>query len=194
MRASGEIRTLTPVEGTSVWDWRVCRFATEAWTPRTCRGACAEGGEHDSQRVTPSNHLANDPGAPVRFTLREGRRGCVSPAQLPHQDSDLDYLIQSQRCYRLHHEASCARDAGRSRTGIARRHRFADGWLTVHPQRHESCEPRVGVEPTTSPLREGRSVPTELPGRKRLCSTVFLRAPPGNRTRHLLLTKEVLYH
>ena len=97
---------------------------------------CAEGGEHDSQRVTPSIHLANGPGAPVRFTLREGRRGCVSPAQLPHQYSDLDYLIQNQRCYRLHHEASCSRDAGRSRTGIARRHRFADGWLTVHPQRH----------------------------------------------------------
>ena len=140
-------------------------FRHRGVTPRTCRGACAEGGEHGSQRVTPSIHIANGPGAPVRFTLREGRRGCVSPAQLPHQDSDLDYLIQNQRCYRLHHEASCARDAGRSRTGIARRHRFADGWLTVHPQRHGSCEPRVGVEPTTSPLREGRSVPTELPGR-----------------------------
>lgn len=71
---------------------------------------CAEGGEHDSQRVTPSNRIANGPGAPVRFTLREGRRGCVSPAQLPHQDSDLDYLIQNQRCYRLHHEASCSRE------------------------------------------------------------------------------------
>ncbi len=30
VRASGEIRTLTPVEGTRVWIWRVCRFATEA--------------------------------------------------------------------------------------------------------------------------------------------------------------------
>lgn len=61
--------------------------------------------------------------------------------------------------------ALCSRDAGRSRTGIARRLRFADGWLTVHPQRRGSCEPWVGVEPTTSPLQEGRSVPTELPGR-----------------------------
>ena len=194
MRASGETRTLTPVEGTSVWDWRVFRSATGAWTPRTCRGACAEGGEHDSQRVTPSHHLANDPGAPVRFTLQEGRRGCVSEAQLRVQESNLGGLESESRW-----------DAGNP-TRIVFTRRWPES--NRHSPKAPLCRRMVDRSPTASWIRAGlgsesnRRPPLYERGALHQlsyqggmsCLTDFLRAPPGNRTRHLLLTKEVLYH
>ena len=68
---------------------------------------CVRGGRRTR---FPTGHPVDPPSTtrrarPVHPPRRPVR--CTSPAQLPHQDSDLDYLIQNQRCCRLHHEASC---------------------------------------------------------------------------------------
>jgi len=112
---------------------------------------CAEGGEHDSQRVTPSNRIANGPGAPVRFTLREGRRGCVSPAQLRVQESNLGGLESESRW-----------DAGNP-TRIVFTRRWPES--NRHSPKAPLCRRMVDRSPTASWILRapGRSRTDDLP-------------------------------
>ena len=144
---------------------------------------CAEGGEHDSQRVAPSNRIANGPGAPVRFTLQEGRRGCVSPAQLRVQESNLGGLESESRW-----------DAGNptrivlTSPGSESNRRpplYERGALYQLSYQGEmsvldrfSCEPHPGIEPGISSLPR-RCFTTEPAGQCNTtqCTTTW---PPGD--------------
>jgi hypothetical protein len=103
-----------------------------------------------------------EPAASAFKARRPYRHRLPAITKLPRHDSNVDYLVQSQACYRLHHRARAVigNGPGRNRTGIAR---VQVSHLPVGPRarptadvnarrRNRTCDPTVAWScDTTSP-------------------------------------------